>query len=40
MRKLLVLVAAAAGALAALRMRKTAAEPDLWKQATQAPDLR
>ena len=38
MKKLLVLLAAA-GATAVMRKRKSA-EPDLWKQATQAADLR
>jgi len=38
-KKLLVLLVAAAGATAVMRKRKSA-EPDLWKQATQAADLR
>jgi hypothetical protein len=39
MRKALVLLALAGAAFAALRRRRSD-EPDLWKQATQAADLR
>ncbi len=38
--KILLLLAAAAGALVVRRRKAATAEPDLWKQATEAADLR